>query len=129
MMLKYFLAWFGMMVLAIVNGGLRDYAYKPLVGNLPAHQISTVILLIVLAGYIRLLVRIWPIRSAGQAWAIGAVWFLMTEGFEIGMRLISGESWSTILQAYNIFKGEVWMFIPIWVLVGPYVFFRGAHKE
>jgi hypothetical protein len=27
MILKYFFAWFGMMVLAIINGGLRDFAY------------------------------------------------------------------------------------------------------
>ena len=50
MVLKYFLAWFGMMVLAILNGGLRDLAYKPHVGALPAHQLSTVILIVLLAG-------------------------------------------------------------------------------
>ncbi len=50
MILKYFFAWFGMMVLAIINGGLRDLAYKSHVGDLPAHQISTVILIVLFAG-------------------------------------------------------------------------------
>lgn len=129
MMLKYFLAWFGMMILAIVNGGLRDFAYKSRVGDLPARQISTIILIILLAGYIRLLTRIWPIKSARQAWIIGAMWFVMTEVFEIGMGLMAGESWSTLLHAYNIFAGQVWIFIPLWVLIGPYVFFRYVQKE
>jgi len=46
MILKYFLAWFGMMVFAIINGGLRDFVYKSHVGDLPAHQISTVMLIV-----------------------------------------------------------------------------------
>lgn len=68
MILKYVLAWFGMMMLAIINGGLRDFAYKSHVGDLPAHQISTVILIILFAGYFRFLAAVWPLRSASQVW-------------------------------------------------------------
>ncbi len=42
------------------------------------------------------------------------------------MGLIARESWSTLFHVYNIFAGQVWIFIPLWVLVGPYVFFRSA---
>lgn len=130
MILKYFFAWFGMLVLAIINGGLRDFAYKSLVGDLPAHQISTVILIVLLAGYFRFLTAIWPIRSASQAWVIGGIWFVMTEAFEFAMgRFISGDSWSTLFQAYNVFAGQVWVFIPLWVLIGPYVFFRVVQAK
>jgi hypothetical protein len=125
MILKYFFAWFGMMVLAIINGGFRDYTYKPYVGDLAAHQISTVVLIVLFAGYFRFLASIWPIGTATQAWIIGDVWFLMTEAFEFGMGwFIAGESWDKLFQAYNVFAGQVWIFIPLWVLVGPYVFFR-----
>ncbi|HET7319868.1 MAG TPA: hypothetical protein VFK23_12080 [Nitrospirota bacterium] len=129
MILRYFLAWFGMMVLAIVNGGLRDFAYKAYVGDLPAHQISTVVLLALLAGYIWFLTRIWPIKSARQAWIIGVMWFLMTEVFEFGMGLAQGDSWSELVYAYNVFAGQVWILIPLWVLVGPYLFFRFVQKK
>ncbi len=50
MLFKYFFAWFGMMVLAIINGGVRDFVYRQRVGGLPAHQISTVVLIVLLAG-------------------------------------------------------------------------------
>lgn len=129
MILKYFFAWFGMMMLAIINGGLRDFAYKPHVGDLPAHQISTVILIILFAGYFRFLAAVWPLRSASQAWVIGGMWFLMTEAFEFGVGRFGGDSWTTLLHAYNVFAGQVWIFIPLWVLIGPYVFFRFARTR
>jgi len=125
---KYFLAWFGMMILAIINGGFRDFVYKAHVGDLPAHQISTVILVLLLAGYFRVLTNIWPIKSASQAWVIGGSWFLMTEVFEFGMGFMAGASWSKLFYAYNIFAGQVWIFIPLWVLAGPYVFYRYSIK-
>lgn len=75
MILKYSLAWFGMMILAIINGGIRDFLYKPYLGDLAAHQISTVILMVLFAGYFWFLNTIWPLRSASQAWIIGGIWF------------------------------------------------------
>jgi hypothetical protein len=123
--LKYFFAWFGMMVIAVVNGGLRDFVYKPYVGDLSAHQISTAALVLLLAGYYRILAAVLPLRSASQAWIVGVMWLLMTEAFEFGMgRLIEGASWNSLFHAYNLCAGQVWLFIPLWVLIGPYVFFR-----
>jgi hypothetical protein len=51
MILKYFIVWFGMMVLAIVNGVFRDFTYKPYVGDLAAHQISTAVLIVLFSGH------------------------------------------------------------------------------
>ena len=130
MILKYFFAWFGMMILAIINGGFRDFVYLSHVGNLPAHQISTVILIVLFAGYFRFLTALWPIKSASQAWTIGGIWFLMTEAFEFGVgRFIEGDSWGTLFHAYKVFAGQVWIFIPLWVLIGPYVFFRFVQPK
>ncbi|MFH0730776.1 MAG: hypothetical protein V2B19_31095 [Pseudomonadota bacterium] len=130
MIVKYFIAWFGMMILAILNGGFRDFAYKPHVGDLAAHQVSTVILLLLFAGFFWFLVKVWPIGSPIQAWKIGGMWFLMTEGFEFGMgRLIVGEPWNKLFHAYNVLDGQVWLFIPLWVLVGPYLFFRNVQAK
>jgi hypothetical protein len=114
-----------MMILAVLNGGLRDMLYKPYVGDLPAHQISTVILLILFALYFRLLASVWPIRSSGVAWTIGLMWLAMTLAFETVMgRFIAGNPWSMVLHDYNILAGRVWVLIPLWTLTGPYVFFR-----
>lgn len=129
MIITYFIAWFGMMVLAILNGTLRDFAYKPLTNDLAAHQISTVILLLLFAGYFRFLVKHWPIESGRRAWAIGIMWFLMTEAFEFGMILMTvAHPWDKILESYSLFEGQVWLFVPLWVLIGPYVFYRASGQ-
>lgn len=128
MSMYYFLAWFGMMVLAIVNGAIRDFTYKPYVGALAAHQISTLALLLCFAVFFRVLTRRRPIISARQAWIIGSVWFLMTLTFEFGIGCFAGKSWNELFHAYDVFSGQVWIFIPLWVLIGPYVFYRFLHR-
>jgi glucan phosphoethanolaminetransferase (alkaline phosphatase superfamily) len=124
MIWKYIIAWFGMMILAVINGAVRDFIYKPYAGDSAAHQISTVILLILLAIYIRWLTNRWRLHSPAQAWIVGILWFLMTEMFEFGMGLKQGMSWKQMLHAYNILEGQTWILIPLWVLIGPFVCFR-----
>ncbi len=125
MMGRYLVAWLGMMVLAVANGGLRDVLYKDRVGELAAHQISTAALLVLLTAYFWLVTRLWPLRSARQAWSIGAAWLVMTLAFELVMgRLVVGNSWDRVLDDYNVLAGRVWVLVPLWVLVGPYAFFR-----
>ena len=128
MLIKYFLAWFGMMMLAILNGGFRDFAYKAHVGDLAAHQLSTASLLLLFAVFFWGLFKIWPIQTKRQSWVVGGMWFLMTLVFEFGMgRLLMDKSWGELLYMYHLFDGQVWLFIPLWVLIGPYVFFRYIH--
>lgn len=124
MIARYTAAWFGMMILAVVNGAIRDFGYKPFTGDLLAHQISTVSLILVFAAYFWLLTSRWRLPSARQAWTVGAIWFILTEGFEFGLGLARGDSWETMLYAYDLSQGQVWILIPLWVLVGPYLFFR-----
>ncbi len=56
---RYFFAWFPMMVIAVANGAIREFAYKPYVGELTAHQISTATLLHFLTIYIWIVELFW----------------------------------------------------------------------
>ncbi|HEX2960147.1 MAG TPA: hypothetical protein VHO43_00050 [Ignavibacteriales bacterium] len=130
MLLKYGIAWFGIMALAIFNGAAREALYKPYTGELPAHQIATAVLFILITIYLWKLLSFWPMRSSRQAWSIGIMWLVMTLAFEtiIG-RFISGSPWSRIFYDYNLLAGRVWTFIPLWMLTGPYVLSRKKIKE
>jgi hypothetical protein len=128
MILRYTIAWFAMMVLAIINGAFREYFYKSKLGDPAANQVSTVILLILVTAYIWLLIKRWPFRSAAQAWLIGIIWFIMTELFEFGMGISAGDSWEKMIGAYNVFAGQLWIFIPLWILISPYLFYRLFRK-
>lgn len=129
MPVNYILAWFGMMVLAIINGAIRDFTYKLHVGALAAHQISTLALLLIFAAFFWFLIRRWPIASGRQAWIIGSVWLVMTLLFEFGIGRYAGSSWSELFRAYDLFSGQVWLLIPLWVFVGPYVFYRLIQRR
>ncbi len=124
-LLKYFLGWFGMMGLAVLNGGLRDSLYQPVIGELAAHQVSTLCLLFLLGVYLGWLTRIWPLGSLRTAWMVGGMWLAMTLAFEIGLgRFLLGYPWSRISHDYNLLAGRIWILVPVLTLVGPVLFAR-----
>ncbi|MGK2855447.1 MAG: hypothetical protein ACSLE3_15300, partial [Microbacteriaceae bacterium] len=71
---RWIAAWLGLSVLAIANGVAREGLYGEAVGDQAAHQISTVTLIVMIAGYSWLLQRLWPLTSTRSAWQVGAAW-------------------------------------------------------
>lgn len=122
-MLTYILLWFPMLVIAIINGVIREFVFKKFLGDLAAHQLSTLSLILFFAIYIRFVIMRFPPPSASMALLIGLVWVLMTLCFEFGFGRFRGNSWDTLLQDYNLARGRLWVLIPLWVLVAPYLFF------
>lgn len=129
MLLKYSFAWFGMMIIAIINGSVRDFGYATLVSEQAAHQISTITLILFFAAWYRFLTLKWPIESSKQAWKIGTIWLILTLTFEtvIGLTL-TGLSPAEIIQHYNIFSGNLWVLIPFWTFTGPWIFYSIQKK-
>lgn len=124
MLFKYFLAWFPMLLLAILNGVTRDLAYLPYMDELSAHQISTFILIILLAIYIRFIIKKHPPKSSVQAFLLGIFWMSLTLAFEFGFGYYRGNSLQKSLADYNLLQGHLWVFIPIWLCFSPYFFYK-----
>ncbi len=125
MLWKFFLLWFPMLLLAVLNGAAREMLYKASLGELRAHQLSTVTLLILFSVYIWLVIRVWSPVSSQHALLVGLFWLVLTLGFEFGFgRFVEGRSWIELLEEYNLFAGRVWVFIPVWVALAPYIFYR-----
>jgi hypothetical protein len=121
----YAVSWIGMVILAILNGAAREKIYGPAMRELSAHQLSTFIGLILLGIYIWILTGIYRIESTSQAFVIGSMWFIMTILFEfIFGHFIMRHPWSELFHDYNLFKGRVWLLVPIWTAIAPYVFYR-----
>ncbi len=120
----WLLAWLGMMAIAVANGIVRDLAYARRLGELRAHQVSTVALLALFAAYFAGLARAWPLASAQEAWAVGAAWLAMTLAFELGLGRARGKGWRAMLRDYDILAGRLWVLVPAWVLVAPYLSYR-----
>ena len=124
---KYILAWFPMLIIAIANGALRDLGYKKFTGELLAHQASTFTLLAFFSVYVHYIVGRIPPASASQAITLGLLWLLLTLIFEFGFGLLRGKTLSTLLTDYNIFKGRLWILIPLFTVVAPYIFYKLRH--
>lgn len=125
MILRYTLAWLILMVTAIINGAIRESVYKNSLGELHAHQLSTLTGIILFGVIIWSLSRWWPLPSAKQAWTVGLIWLAMTIAFEFLFgHFVAGHPWSTLLQDYNIFAGRVWPLVLIWTTIAPYVFYK-----
>ena len=121
----YALSWIGMVAIAILNGAIREKAYGPFMGELPAHQLSTFIIILLFGAYIWVLTGTYPIESPTQALIIGVMWLVMTVIFEFVFgHFVMGHLWSGLLQNYNLFKGRVWSLVLIWASVAPYLFYR-----
>jgi hypothetical protein len=104
-----------MVVLAVLNGTLRAVVIQPRLGEELARRLATVVLLVLLTGYVWLLHRRFPLPSVRSAWAVGVAWTAMTLTFELGFgRLVEGLSWSTMLADYDVTRGRIWVLVPLW---------------
>ncbi|RYY89865.1 MAG: hypothetical protein EOO15_04925 [Chitinophagaceae bacterium] len=113
-----------MLLIAIFNGTLRDLGYKKWMGDLAAHQLSTVTLMVFFAFYIRFVVLRFPPASEVQALAIGLFWVALTLAFEFGFGRYRGHPWAELFADYNLLRGRLWVLIPVWVGIAPYLFHK-----
>lgn len=124
MILRYTLAWLPMVVLAVMNGALRDFTYGKVMSELLAHQLSSVTLILIFGAYVWLLSSRWPLSSSHQSIVIGFIWLVLTILFEIGMgRFLMHQSWAQMLQAYNILAGNFWPLVLLAVAIMPSLMF------
>ena len=124
MIWKYTLAWFGLMVIAVLNGALRTLVYGKRMPELRAHQIScfTGIFLIGIAVYF--LNKIWPLETGIQSLIIGLLWLVMTVLFEFGFgHFIMKHPWEKLFHDYRMDKGRLWILVLLWTAIVPYVIY------
>jgi hypothetical protein len=126
-MYRYILLWFPMLLIAIFNGMMRDLWYKKYFEDLTAHQVSTFTLILFFGLFIDFVFRKFPPSSSLYALLIGILWLVMTLIFEFGFGRLRGNSWEKLLEDYNLVKGRLWLLIPIFIAVAPYLFYRFKH--
>ena len=115
--------WVLMAVLAVLNGGFREVVLIPRIGAYPGHLVSTGLLvagILAVAGlfFTRTGVEYPPTQLA----VIGAVWVILTVGFEFLVGAVEGTPVSITLGQYNVLAGQVWIAVPITLFVAPLLF-------
>jgi hypothetical protein len=112
--------WASLLMLAVLNGGVRDTWLSPWLGDTSGRALSTVLLcgLIILAtwwtiGWIR------PV-TAREALSVGALWLALTLTFEFGVGHYGfGKAWSELLADYDLRHGRIWIAVVVVTLLAP----------
>jgi len=117
--------WLAMAVLAVANGVFRETVLIPRIGEYPGHVLST--LLLVAAILAVSAAFFWTTGTTFtdlELVAIGVAWTLMTVGFEFLVGYAEGTPVSVTLGQYDVFAGQVWILVPLTLLVAPSLFGR-----
>lgn len=118
------IAWVGAAAIGIANAALREAVFSDL-GELRAHQLSTITLLIFLAAYMWAVERWQSLPSARTALQVGVLWACLTVLFEFGLGLfVTKQPLAELLSNYNVIAGRMWALVPLWMAVGPAVLRR-----
>ncbi|MBN1434448.1 hypothetical protein JW921_06780 [Candidatus Fermentibacterales bacterium] len=124
LLLPYAAGWLGMAVLAVLNGVVREKTYGRRMGELRAHQLSTLIIIALFAAYVWGLTGMFPLGTSGQAMLVGGIWVLMTVLFELLFgHCVVGHPWKRLLMDYNLLRGRLWSLVLAWTALAPLVCF------
>ena len=120
MFIRAVLVWLIILLLAILNGGLRQELLIPRLGEQVGRVLSPIILavLVLLAAWI---FTPW-IRPATtrDAWLVGLFWLGLTLAFEfLAGHYLFGDPWERLLAEYNVARGRLWVFVPMTTLIAP----------
>lgn len=119
MVLRAIVIWLAILVLAALNGALRDLVMAPRIGDTIARAISTVILCGLIPLVAWLSIRWIGPRTRRHALLVGVLWVVLTLIFEFGSGLYTGKSWAVTLEDYNLLRGRLWVLVPIVTFFAP----------
>ena len=119
-LIRAMLWWVAILIMAILNGILREKLLIPSIGSFAALMTSGLILscLIFLVSCIAMpgLGRL----TNAQYWIIGLVWLVMTLIFEFSFGLfVQHKELSELLQAYTFKDGNSWPVVLASTLISP----------
>ena len=120
MVRRSLVVWVMMLVVASVNGAVREALLIPAIGDAAGRAISTVALCVLVLLLTWLTIRWIEPRSSRDAWVVGALWVALTLGFEfLAGHFLFGDPWSQLLEDYNVFRGRIWILVLVTIAIAP----------
>jgi hypothetical protein len=120
--LKALALWFVILVLAILNGTLREKTLVPNMGTIGALITSGAIL----SGCIFIVAFLaapWYGQISSVQWLlVGLFWLVLTLAFEFAFgRIVQHKPWSELLEAYTFKGGNIWPLVLIATAISPWL--------
>ncbi len=125
MILKYAAFWLGLPFIGVLNGAIRELVYRDALGELFAHQLSSVTAVVLISVYVWNIAGRWKLSSSSEALAVGLIWLIQTVIFEfIFGHYVIGHSWARLFEDYNVFEGRFWSIVLFWTTMAPLIVYR-----
>ncbi len=120
--LKAVALWFAILVLAILNGTLREKALIPVLGSFSGFIASGAILSICIF-LVAFAAAPWYGLLSSREWLlIGAFWLLLTLAFEFSFGLfVQHKTLAELFEAYTFRGGNLWPLVLVVTFISPYL--------
>jgi hypothetical protein len=127
--LKAFGVWLGMLVVAFVNGALRELLIVRLVGEQVGHVLSVFLLSGAIFGIAYVFVKaIAPVPSSTLL-GIGLFRLVLSLLFEFGFfHYVMHVPWEKLLADYNLFRGRLLIVVWLTTLFSPLICGKILHQ-
>lgn len=114
--------WFILAVSAIVVATFRVGVLLPPFGEQTAHQVGTLLYLIVQFFIIYFFIKKLKLKEIKTLLGIGIFWVVITIMFEfIFGHYVMGHQWQKLFADYNLFNGRLWILVLINNLIAPLI--------
>ena len=120
MIQRALLIWLGILLLANINGAVRELWLIPALGPTPGRALSTILLsgLVFLVSWLSI-TWIAPLTPR-DALLVGSVWLVLTLGFEFLVgHYVFHKPWAELTEDYHVLRGRIWPLVLLVVLFGP----------
>ena len=120
MILRSVAVWFGILLLASLNGAVRSAWLIPWLGETLGRAISTLVLSAVV--FLVTWMTIEWIRPATtvDAVKISLLWLVLTLAFEFLVgHYVFRQPWPALLEDYDISRGRIWVLVLVLILLSP----------
>ncbi|MFL5511490.1 MAG: hypothetical protein ACJ8CN_03520, partial [Gemmatimonadales bacterium] len=112
--------WFGILILANINGAVREFWLIPALGPTLGRALSTILLsaLVFLVGWLSITWIAPP--TARDAVLVGGLWLILTLAFEFLVgHYVFHKRWAELTEDYHVLRGRIWPLVLLVVLFAP----------
>jgi hypothetical protein len=114
--------WVMLAISAIVVATFRNAVLLPTFGEQTAHQLGTVLYLIVQFSIIFFFIKKIKTKEAKTLLGIGIFWVVITVIFEFLFgHFVMSYPWKKLLADYNLFNGRLWVLVLINNMAAPFI--------
>jgi hypothetical protein len=112
--------WLLLLVLAIVNGALREVVLNPALGPQRGHVVSTVLLSGLIVAVAGITVPWIGPATTRAAFAVGILWMALTLAFEFGAGYwLFHKPLAELVYDYDLTRGRIWPLVLVTTVLSP----------